>query len=77
MLLTEQERLRFIQWLETNAESAKLVAEKLRKLETLGSVGEVLAKREERFAEAALLVIVKLRVIETGDKVEYWKGKVK
>ena len=62
MLLTNDERQKFAQWLEILAASNKGIAEQAK---ALGPVGEIIAKRELIEAAAAILIADKLRATET------------
>lgn len=59
MLLTDDERLRFTEYLDLESESAKGIAEQMEKL--AGPAGQVLAKQERLYAAAARLIADRLR----------------
>lgn len=62
LLLTEQERCRFADWLEHEAVVAAGMAAQM---ETLGPHGVLVAEREKRYASAAAFIAARLRATES------------
>lgn len=63
LLLTEQERVRFADWLELEASTAEGIAGQLGNLP--GAFTSMVIDREKRYAAAALLIAGKLRATES------------
>jgi hypothetical protein len=66
LLLTDAERLRFAEWLEHEAATAKSLIEQMEKLD----VPAPLIMREKAEAGASLLIARKLRATESFNLVE-------
>lgn len=63
LLLTDEERQRFAEWLEMEARSAAAMAQQLGKVGP--AVGEALSRKERLYAAAATLIARRLRETES------------